>query len=161
MGLIDLFPNLTGTCDLQHGFKKTRIYCHTAAYTVKETISLYTSNYKSRLFMCSLDANKAFDSVWWDGLFVKLKPMLPSKIWILFLYNFFLSFVHFSNVARKCTWLCCYVWGSKTRWYTIAASVYFLRVTSSYAVKKQWFFLALVSGFHSLAQCICWWYHPA
>jgi hypothetical protein len=87
LALLEKFPIFTKTSSLQHGFKKQESCAH-AAYTVRETIKVYTANSESRLFMCSLDAEKAFDKVWWDGLFFKLKPILPHSIWSL-LYNYY------------------------------------------------------------------------
>ena len=36
---------------------------------------IYAKENKSKLFVCFLDAQKAFDSVWHDGLFVTLYKM--------------------------------------------------------------------------------------
>ena len=43
---------------------------------------------KSPMFMCGLDAEKCFDSLWHDGLFFKLKKFLPDIVW-RFLYNWY------------------------------------------------------------------------
>jgi hypothetical protein len=87
LALLEKFPSFSKTSALQHGFKKQESCAH-AAYTVRETIKLYTKNSTSTVFMCSLDAEKAFDRVWWDGLFYKLKPLIPHKIWLL-LYKYY------------------------------------------------------------------------
>ena len=52
-----------------------------AAYTVKETVTYYNKN-STPVFICSLDAEKAFDSCNWDILFSKLndKKKLPKTV---------------------------------------------------------------------------------
>ena len=40
------------------------------------------------MFLCSLDAEKCFDSIWHDGLFYKLKCVLPLVHWRI-LYNWY------------------------------------------------------------------------
>ena len=42
----------------------------------------------SPVFVCSLDAQKCFDTIWHDGLFYKLKDVLPHGYW-LFLYRWY------------------------------------------------------------------------
>ena len=46
-------------------------------------------NYRnSNMFLCSLDAEKCFDSIWHDGLFFKLNNVLPDVEWRI-LYNWY------------------------------------------------------------------------
>jgi hypothetical protein len=73
-------------CNTQFGFRKgkgTAFGCSllndiTAEFNVKE----------SPLFMCSLDAEKCFDSIWHDALFFKLKNAVADSTWLL-LYNWY------------------------------------------------------------------------
>ena len=44
----------------------------------------------SALYVCSLDAEKCFDSIWHCGLFYKLMHIIPDTQW-LFLYNWYLK----------------------------------------------------------------------
>ncbi len=55
---------------LQGGFKK-QISCIMTSLVVKECINFAREN-DSKLYVCFLDATKAFDTVWHAGLFVKL-----------------------------------------------------------------------------------------
>ncbi len=41
----------------------------------------YSKSTKSNMFLCSLDAEKCFDSIWHDSLFYKLYNVLPSIHW--------------------------------------------------------------------------------
>ena len=50
----------------------------------------YCSYKDSPLYVCSLDAEKCFDSIWHDGLFYKLLPVLKQSHW-LFLYAWYKS----------------------------------------------------------------------
>ena len=43
---------------------------------------------KTPMFMCGLDAERCFDSLWHDGPFFKLKKFLPDIVW-RFLYNLY------------------------------------------------------------------------
>ena len=65
----------------QFGFKR-KTSCNHAIFTLKETILYYTEN-KSGCKVASLDAEKAFDKVWRDGLFFKLLPRLDISLWII------------------------------------------------------------------------------
>ena len=78
-------PNLTITHRNQFGFKR-KTSCNHAIFTLKETILNYTEN-KSGCKIASLDAEKAFDKTWRDGLFYKLLPKMDLSLWaILKLY---------------------------------------------------------------------------
>ena len=39
----------------------------------------------SPMFICSLDAEKCFDLIWYDGLFYKFIEILPLSHWLFFL----------------------------------------------------------------------------
>lgn len=41
----------------------------------------YLKEKKSPLFVCTLDAEKCFDSIWQNGLFYKLLDILPGAQW--------------------------------------------------------------------------------
>ena len=65
----------------QFGFKK-KTSCNHALFVMKETILNYTEN-KSSCKIASLDAEKAFDKVWRDGLFFKLIDKLEPTYWAI------------------------------------------------------------------------------
>ena len=64
-------PELHRTHKNQFGFKKFTSTTH-ALFAVKETIVKYSES-GTPCHVVSLDAEKAFDKVWRDGLFHKLK----------------------------------------------------------------------------------------
>ena len=66
---------LTATHSNQFGYRLFSS-CKHAFFTLNETIQLYTQN-KSSVYVASLDAEKAFDSLWRDGLFYKLAGRIP------------------------------------------------------------------------------------
>ncbi|CAG2197835.1 unnamed protein product [Mytilus edulis] len=57
-----------------------------ALYTLKECINVFMKS-KSKLYVGFLDNEKAFDKIWHDGLFLKLKEIgVTGKLWnILFM----------------------------------------------------------------------------
>ena len=74
-------PKLKKINKNQYGFKH-KTSCNHAIFTVKETILHYTEN-NSGVIVASLDAEKEFDKVWRDGLFLKLIDKMESPIWNL------------------------------------------------------------------------------
>ena len=58
---------------LQGGFSGN-LSCNMSSLMLRECIS-YAKKNNSKLFVCFLDVQKAFDSVWHNGLFVKLYEM--------------------------------------------------------------------------------------
>ena len=58
---------------LQGGFQR-HIGCNMTSYLLHESI-YYTKENNSKLYVCFLDAQKAFDKVWHEGLFLKLFEM--------------------------------------------------------------------------------------
>ena len=72
----------------QFGFHKCR--GTTMACNYLNDLSLYCKYKGSPLYICSLDAEKCFDSIWHEGLFYKLLDILPRSYW-LFLYKWYKS----------------------------------------------------------------------
>jgi hypothetical protein len=79
--LLENMPILKGTNKTQFGFKE-KSSCNHAIFTLKETILNYTEN-GSNCYVISLDAEKAFDRVWRDGLLFKLMNKIDDEVWIL------------------------------------------------------------------------------
>ena len=74
------------SCNSQYGFRQGR---GTAmACSLINDLMLYCNARGSPMFICSLDAEKCFDSIWHDGLFYKLIEILPLSHW-LFLYQLY------------------------------------------------------------------------
>jgi hypothetical protein len=75
-------------CDTQFGFREGR---GTAFVTsmVNDCASYYKAK-GSPMYLCSLDAEKCFDSIWHAGLLYKLWPILPLHHW-LFVYRWYES----------------------------------------------------------------------
>ena len=72
----------------QFGFRKGRSTA--MACNLLNDLAHYCDFHGSPLYVCSLDAEKCFDSVWHDGLFFKLIDKLPQSHW-LFLYTWYKS----------------------------------------------------------------------
>ena len=70
----------------QFGFRKGRGTMF--ATSLLNDIASYTMANSSALYVCSLDAEKCFDSIWHCGLFYKLMQIIPDAQW-LFLYNWY------------------------------------------------------------------------
>jgi hypothetical protein len=65
----------------QFGFKKNSS-CKLALFCIKETIIDYLEK-NSECYILSLDAEKAFDKLWRDGLFYKLIKKLEKREWLI------------------------------------------------------------------------------
>jgi len=74
-------PKLHKSHKNQFGFKP-KTSCNHAIFTIKETVLSYIQH-RSSCKIASLDAEKAFDKVWRDGLFHKLKAKLSYTYWFL------------------------------------------------------------------------------
>ena len=70
----------------QFGYK-CATSCKSAYYVVNEVASLYRFG-KSKLHLISLDATKAFDKLWREGLFFKLIEKVDDGLWRL-LFNYY------------------------------------------------------------------------
>ena len=51
-------------------------------FLLKETVNKYKRT-KSPLYIASLDAEKAYDSLWRTGLFYKLKDKMDENLWLI------------------------------------------------------------------------------
>ena len=51
-------------------------------FLLKETVNKYKKS-KSPLYIASLDAEKAYDSLWRMGLFYKLKDKMDENLWLI------------------------------------------------------------------------------
>ena len=73
-------PTLAESHHLQHGYKKWSSTIH-AEFLIRETLHFYNKN-GSPVYICGLDAEKAFDSCNWDILFEKLyyEKNLPLSV---------------------------------------------------------------------------------
>ena len=83
--------------DAQFGFREGR--GTTFVTSLINDCAAYYKNRKSPMYLCSLDAEKCFDSIWHHGLMFKLWPILPLHHW-LFLYRWYRStntVIHWNN----------------------------------------------------------------
>ena len=72
----------------QFGFRKGRGTAMACNYL--NDLSLYCKSKGSPPYICSLDAEKCFGTIWNEGLFYKLLDILPHSYW-LFLYTWYKS----------------------------------------------------------------------
>ena len=79
--ILKLSPNLLKSEENQFGFKMG-LSTYQPLFLVKETISKYKRS-KTPCYVVSLDAEKAFDSLWRNGLFFKLIDKIDSIFWFL------------------------------------------------------------------------------
>ena len=70
----------------QFGYRE-KTSCKNAVFLVNEVIAQYEQD-KSNIHIVSLDAEKAFDKVWREGLFFKLKNHMEPALWRL-LFNYY------------------------------------------------------------------------
>ena len=66
--------------DTQFGYRKTRSTEFGCVY-LNDIISVFNES-GSSVFVCGLNANKCFNSVWHDGLFYKLWSRISANRWI-------------------------------------------------------------------------------
>jgi exonuclease III len=86
-------------CETQFGFRPGRDTL--SACSFMNDLLCYFNSHGSPVYMCSLDAEKCFDRIWHDGLFCKLRDVLPPAHW-LFLrewYNSSSAHVRWNTVS--------------------------------------------------------------
>ena len=66
---------------MQFGFKNA-VSTHQPIFLLKELINKYVKE-KAPLYIASLDAEKAYDSVWRDGIFFKIKESINKQFWLV------------------------------------------------------------------------------
>ena len=81
-----IFPCDVALCDNQYGFRADYSVSH--GITLLNDVMCYCNYRNSNMFLCSLDAEKCFDSIWHDGLFFKLNNVLSDVTWRI-LYNWY------------------------------------------------------------------------
>ena len=74
--------------ETQFGFREGR--GTTTAVSLAHDMVKCMNNCKTPVYICSLDAQKCFDSIWHDGLFHKLDEHMSDLHWI-FLYKWYKS----------------------------------------------------------------------
>jgi hypothetical protein len=67
--------------DLQFGFKQNMSTIH-PLFLMKEVINNHIEE-KEPLYIASLDSEKAYDSVWRDGIYFKLIGVITAQFWLL------------------------------------------------------------------------------
>ncbi len=67
--------------DLQFGFKQNMSTLH-PLFLIKELIYNHLEE-KEPLYLTSLDSEKAYDSVWRDGIYFKLVVVITAQFWLL------------------------------------------------------------------------------
>lgn len=80
-----LMPD-TPISDCQFGFREGRS-TSLATSLINDTVSYFNSK-GSPVYLCSLDAERCFDSIWHDGLLYKLYNKVPFSHW-LFIYKWY------------------------------------------------------------------------
>ena len=98
--LLRKMPCLENISNNQFGYKKNTS-CKNAFFIANEAIGHYESA-GSNMHVISLDAAKAFDKMWREGLFYKLRNVVDPGIWRLLVYYYNFSYV-IVNVDGKCS----------------------------------------------------------
>ena len=75
-----IYPGDVSLCNTQFGFRTG--YGVYSGLTLLNDVMCYCQHTNTNMFLCSLDAEKCFDSIWHDGLFYKLHHVLPDIHWI-------------------------------------------------------------------------------
>ena len=73
-----IFKNLS---PMQFGFKQA-LSTHQPLFLLKELMEKHKAE-NMPLYIASLDAEKAYDSVWRDGIFFRLMEVIDSQIWLV------------------------------------------------------------------------------
>ena len=74
-----IYPGDVSLCNTQFGFRTG--YGVYNGLTLLNDVMCYCQHTNTNMFLCSLDAEKCFDSIWHDGLFYKLHHVLPDIHW--------------------------------------------------------------------------------
>jgi len=81
LSIINFPPNL------QHAARKKNNNV-TLSFAIQESINHHVEK-KGKVFACMLDIEKAFDKIWWNGVFYKMYRLgITDKLWLLF-YDWF------------------------------------------------------------------------
>lgn len=79
-------PKDAPLCSNQFGFRNDYSVSH--GICLLNDLICYSKYHRSNMFMASMDAEKCFDSIWHDGLFDKLSPILSDAHW-RFMYHWY------------------------------------------------------------------------
>ena len=86
---------ITVSSIFQYGFRNNYSVGHGVSFL--NDLMLYSRHTQYNMFICSMDAEKCFDSLWHAGLFYKLIDVLPDVHWCV-LYNWY------SNMTAVIKW---------------------------------------------------------